>query len=69
MKFSLVPDYIFDKFNDLTPQFLSDLGIKAVLLDIDNTLEPYENALPGDHVKKMAFRPCRSRYKMCFRFQ
>lgn len=52
MKFSLVPDYIFDKFNDLTPQFLSDLGIKAVLLDIDNTLEPYENALPGDHVKK-----------------
>ena len=52
MKFSLVPDYIFEKFNDLSPQFLTDLGIKAVLLDIDNTLEPYENALPGDHVKK-----------------
>ena len=52
MKFSLVPDYIFEKFNDLTPKFLTELGIKAILLDIDNTLEPYENALPGDHVKK-----------------
>ena len=50
MKFTLVPEYKFEKFNDVTPEFLVSLGIKGVLLDIDNTLEPYEHDLPGDHV-------------------
>lgn len=50
MKFTLVPEYKFDKFNDVTAEFLLSLGIKGVLLDIDNTLEPYEHALPGEHV-------------------
>ena len=50
MKFTLVPEFKFEKFNDITPEFLSSLGIKGVLLDIDNTLEPYEHALPGEHV-------------------
>lgn len=50
MKFTLVPEYKFEKFDDITPEFLSSLGIKGVLLDIDNTLEPYEHALPGEHV-------------------
>ena len=50
MGFSLIPDFKFKKFNDVTPDFLADLGIKGVLLDIDNTLEPYENAVPGEHV-------------------
>lgn len=50
MKFTLVPEYKFDKFDDVTAEFLVSLGIKGVLLDIDNTLEPYEHALPGEHV-------------------
>ena len=50
MKFTLVPDYKFEKFSDVTAEFLVSLGIKGVLLDIDNTLEPYEHDLPGDHV-------------------
>jgi HAD superfamily phosphatase (TIGR01668 family) len=50
VKFTLVPEYKFDKFNDVTAEFLLSLGIKGVLLDIDNTLEPYEHALPGEHV-------------------
>ena len=50
MKFTLVPEYKFEKFNDVTPEFLVSLGIKGVLLDIDNTLEPYEHDLPGEHV-------------------
>lgn len=50
MKFTLVPEYIFEKFNDITPEFLSSLGINGVLLDIDNTLEPYEHPVPGEHV-------------------
>lgn len=44
------PDYVFGKFSDITPSFLKDLGIKALLVDIDNTLAPYEEATPNERV-------------------
>ena len=47
---TLVPDFYFDKFSDATAEFLSEIGVKGIVLDIDNTLEPYENAVPGEHV-------------------
>lgn len=52
MGFTFVPDYIFENFSDMNVGFLTSLGIKGVILDIDNTLEPYEHSLPGEHVKK-----------------
>lgn len=45
-----LPDYIFSKFDDITPEFLSGLGIKALLIDIDNTLAPYEVAEPDERI-------------------
>ena len=50
MKFTFVPDYFFDTFDMATAELLTALGIKGIILDVDNTLEPYENPLPGDHV-------------------
>jgi len=50
MSLRFTPDYRFEKFNDATPDFFLKLGIKGVILDIDNTLEPYENETPGEHV-------------------
>ncbi len=50
MAFKFYPDYRFDKFDDVSAEFLISIGIKAVLLDIDNTLEPYENPTPSDRV-------------------
>jgi len=47
---NFVPDYRFEKFDDITPEFLLSIGIRGVLLDIDNTLEPYENPDPGERV-------------------
>ena len=47
---SLLPDYYFTTFSDASAEFLSELGVKGIVLDIDNTLEPYENATPGAHV-------------------
>ena len=41
LKYLLTPDYMFEKFDDITPEFLTSLGIKALLIDIDNTLAPY----------------------------
>ena len=50
MSLNFVPDYRFDSFSDASAEFLVGIGIKGVLLDIDNTLEPYENDLPGERV-------------------
>ena len=50
MKFTFVPDYYFDTFDCATADFLAGIGVKGIILDVDNTLEPYENALPGEHV-------------------
>ena len=47
---NLVPDYIFKTFDEASADFLCSIGIKAVILDIDNTLEPYEHPHPGEHV-------------------
>lgn len=45
-----LPDYIFNNFSEITPDFLRDLGIKALLVDIDNTLAPYEEPTPNERV-------------------
>lgn len=50
MKFTFVPEYYFRTFNEASADFLSSIGVKGIVLDVDNTLEPYENPLPGDHV-------------------
>ena len=50
MKFTFVPDYYFDTFDMASAGFLSEIGVKGILLDVDNTLEPYENPLPTDKV-------------------
>ena len=52
MSFNLVPDLILNTFDELSAEKLNELGIKGIILDIDNTLEPYENLLPGEHVVK-----------------
>lgn len=47
IKKSLLPDYYFAAFSDASAEFLSELGVKGIVLDIDNTLEPYENPTPS----------------------
>ena len=45
-----IPDFAFATYRDITPEFLSGIGIKALLIDIDNTLAPYEQDLPDEHI-------------------
>ena len=52
MAFLFLPDYMFDKFSDITPDFLHSIGVKTVLVDIDNTLAPYEAPDPNQRVIK-----------------
>ena len=46
----LSPDFYFETFAGASVAFLKEQGIRALVLDIDNTLEPYENPTPGEGV-------------------
>ena len=52
MSLRFVPDYCFSRFCDASADFLSSIGVKGIVLDVDNTLEPYEHPDPGEHVVK-----------------
>lgn len=41
-----LPDYYYDSIADITPDFLSGLGIKALVMDIDNTIVTYDDPTP-----------------------
>lgn len=40
------PDWVFDGFSDITPEFLKKNNIKAIVSDIDNTLVTYDDEKP-----------------------
>lgn len=42
------PDEYVDTYRDVTPAFLEQRHIRFLLLDIDNTLAPYEQAEPDE---------------------
>lgn len=48
LNYLLTPDYVFPTFSDITPEFLLSKGIKALVIDVDNTLAPYEQELPDE---------------------
>ena len=50
MKDYLTPDYMFATFDKVTPAFLQSIGVRALLIDIDNTLAPYEEPDPGTKI-------------------
>ena len=45
-----LPDGIFDNIYKLTPDYLAGKGIRALILDIDNTLVTYDDPKPTDSV-------------------
>lgn len=51
MKDHLTPDYMFGSYREITPEFLRSIGVRALLIDIDNTLAPYEVAEPDASIR------------------
>lgn len=47
----LTPDYMFDTFDAISVSFLQEQGIAALLIDIDNTLAPYEQPEPDERIR------------------
>ena len=50
LSYLLTPDYVFPTFREVTPEFLASIGIRALVIDIDNTLAPYEVAEPDEAI-------------------
>lgn len=48
----LNPDYLFKKTTNITPDFLAKLGIKNLILDVDNTLATHGNPQPAPGVEE-----------------
>lgn len=46
-----VPDFYYDTVYDVTPELLLKRGVKGIILDIDNTLVPYEIPEPTEEVR------------------
>ena len=45
----LMPDHVFSRITAVTPEYLKQQGITALVLDIDNTLTTHDNPeLPAD---------------------
>jgi len=57
LKNNLVPDIMFDNIYDVTPELLKDIGIRGLVLDIDNTLVPYSEPIANrkltEHLRKI----------------
>lgn len=47
----LQPDFTFFCYRDLTAGFLREQGFEVLLMDLDNTIAPYEQLDPDDHVR------------------
>lgn len=46
----LSPNFYFEGYGDISPEFLKKNNIKTLLLDVDNTLAPYEQAEPDENI-------------------
>lgn len=42
----LNPDYYIHRVTEISPQFLEERGITALILDVDNTLTTHDNPVP-----------------------
>jgi len=52
MRFSLVPGFSFREITDITTDFLDQLGIKFLMLDLDNTIAAYDEHIPSQSVSQ-----------------
>lgn len=65
MKKSYMPDIIINSILELTPEFLSQKGIKGLVIDIDDTLVPHNIKEVPDDIKNWLKTLKDSGFKIC----
>ena len=51
MSLSLIPDYVFNDYSAITPEFLRGRGVRLLLSDLDYTLAPKRQPEPDDRLR------------------
>ncbi len=46
----LMPELMLESYRNVTPELLRSLGASHIISDIDNTLAPYETAVPDENL-------------------
>jgi len=64
-RFSLIPAYTFREIIDVKPDFLEQLGIKLLLLDLDNTLAAYDEHMLADGISLWITEVQRKGIELC----
>jgi len=54
MSFSPIPKFSFPEITDISPDFLQELGIKFLMVDLDNTIAAYSEHQTSSHVFEWA---------------
>ena len=65
MRFSLLPKLIVDTVTELSPEFLSNRGIKLLMLDFDNTIVPYTTDNPTEEMRAWLEMMMQSEISVC----
>jgi HAD superfamily phosphatase (TIGR01668 family) len=59
------PDLVVSRLTDLTPDFFTERGIQAVMLDLDNTLVPWRGAEITPEVSRWVIEAVEAGLKLC----
>lgn len=59
------PDLYVKSISNITASMLSDKGMEAVVLDVDNTLAPHNDPNPTENVKKFLADMRKNNIKIC----
>lgn len=65
MPLSFLPTMMTDSITDLTPQMLTDAGIRLLMLDFDNTIVPYTTDTPTPEMDIWLRQMLASPVKLC----
>lgn len=65
MSFSLLPTMLTDSVTQLTPELLSNKGIRLLMLDFDNTIVPYITDTPTVEMENWLLAMLRSDVQIC----
>lgn len=60
------PDHTFLSYRDVSVAFLQEQGIRVLLLDIDNTLAPYEQPEPDESIRTWLQALCDGGIRVAF---
>ena len=61
----LLPDELRRELTELTPEYLSSVGVKLLMLDFDNTIVPYTTDAPTDKMAAWLDMMARSDIMLC----